>query len=74
MQISFHPLFVLLDFILCCNHQCSVFIKRKVVVHSFCQPHSSESSYWLRFQYQQLPLAEQGELWLVLSLFGISSS
>lgn len=37
-------------------------------------PHSRESSYWLRFQNQQLPLAEHGELWLVFSLFGTSSS
>lgn len=40
----------------------------------FCPVHSSENSYWLRFQYQQLPLTEHKELWLGLSLFGTSSN
>lgn len=43
-------------------------------VSFFCPVHSSENSYWLRFQYQQLPLTEHKELWLGLSLFGTSSN
>lgn len=53
------------------RHQCSKCIKRKFTV--FAHLTAVRAPIGSGFSYQQLPLAERGELWLVLSSFGTSS-
>ena len=59
---SLRPLCVLLVFILLIFITIYFYLRRFFLFTVLFPPHSSESSYWLSFQYQQLPLAEHGEL------------
>lgn len=53
------------------RHQCSKCIKRKFTVSAHLT--AVRAPIGSGFSYQQLPLAEREELWLVLSSFGTSS-